>query len=122
MTCCSTKRLADLQLSRAACTRCIGYAADATQCARCDIVDRTACFLRPCRPTVRFYEYRSASAFERCCGSNLFDKLLYLWRAASYCHHTALLTLFEILEVTSRRSEVRLLQGGDANGRSTRAQ
>jgi len=34
---------------------------------------------------------------------DLFDKLLYFCEQQhSYCHHTALLTLFEILEVTSR--------------------
>ena len=34
---------------------------------------------------------------------DLFDKLLYFCEQPhSYCHHTALLTLFEILEVTSR--------------------
>ena len=34
---------------------------------------------------------------------DLFDKLLYFCaQEHSYCHHTALLTLFEILEVTSR--------------------
>ena len=34
---------------------------------------------------------------------DLFDKLLYFCgQQHSYCHHTALLTLFEILEVTSR--------------------
>ena len=34
---------------------------------------------------------------------DLFDKLLYFCgEQHSYCHHTALLTLFEILEVTSR--------------------
>ena len=34
---------------------------------------------------------------------DLFDKLMYFCaQEHSYCHHTALLTLFEILEVTSR--------------------
>ena len=34
---------------------------------------------------------------------DLFDKLLFFCgQQHPYCHHTALLTLFEILEVTSR--------------------
>ena len=34
---------------------------------------------------------------------DLFDKLVYFCaQEHPYCHHTALLTLFEILEVTSR--------------------
>ena len=34
---------------------------------------------------------------------DLFDKLMYFCaQEHAYCHHTALLTLFEILEVTSR--------------------
>ena len=50
------------------------------------------------------YEYPSSERVRTLLRlEDLFDKLMYFCaQEHSYCHHTALLTLFEILEVTSR--------------------
>ena len=54
---------------------------------------------------------------------DLFDKLLFFCgQQHPYCHHTALLTLFEILEVTSRadlKSDL-LQEWSDTSRRSMR--